>query len=153
MNIGINNNLNGLIEINADDIYTQNLYIDGVLLNPSSNNDIINQPIDLEGTNNLVSTNVNGNLIQPYSNASSSLQNLTVNNELNMNGDITQTNGSTSLQNLACQTLNLNSYITQNNSSNVSNTLGTTTIDNLIITNSLQLPSNISNPQAIKISR
>ena len=109
-------NTTGLNDVKADNVYTVNLYINNTLFNPDAINGLISQPSDLAGTNQLQKTQFNGDITQPNSSNSTSVQNLHNACTLYQDGSILQTNGNNSFQNINCKTITQsgNDYITQN---------------------------------------
>jgi hypothetical protein len=148
---GIRNNynsINGLIDLLATSVYTQYLYVNGQLITPIINNiftGLINQPLTLLGINELQQTTFNGSI-----NQSSGITNILQLNAENTNitGTLTQTSGNSSLGNLSVGiiTQTNNNYISQNQNGSYTNVLGPTNINNLVVTNSIQLPSDVSIP-------
>lgn len=151
MSTGLQSNYastNGLIDVYANDVYTDNLYISGIAFDPTTTSTLINQPLSLGGTNQLQQTNFNGNITQNNSANSTSVQNLSNTGAFNQNGPVNQTNGNAVLQNVACKVITQsgNDYITQNTSSTGVNTFGRTNVTDLVVTSSIVLPSDISLP-------
>jgi hypothetical protein len=143
-------NTTGLIDINSTNVYTDNLYIDGQLFNPNTISGIIKQNLSLTGQNDLIDTNFLGNIIQSDSSRSAYLANLHNTGVFNQNGSIQQVNGQVSVKDLNCGviTQSNNDYITQNVNSTGINTLASTNITNLVVTQSITLPNNISLPDS-----
>jgi hypothetical protein len=143
-------NTTGLIDINSTNVYTDNLYIDGQLFNPNNISGIIKQNLSLTGQNDLIDTNFLGNIIQSDSSRSAYLANLHNIGTFNQNGSIQQVNGQVSVRDVNCGviTQSNNDYITQNVNSTGINTLASTNITNLVVTQSITLPNNISLPDS-----
>lgn len=91
----------------------------------------------------------NGNINQIGTTSSNILKTTSINGSLTCQSDLIQTGGNTILKNITCDnvTMNSNKSISQSGSG-VSNSLGTTTVSNLVVTSSMTFPASVTIPSA-----
>lgn len=91
----------------------------------------------------------NGNINQIGTTAVNNLKTTSINGSLTCQSDIIQQGGNSVLKNVTCDnlTMNSNKSISQSGAG-VSNSLGTTTISNLVVTSAMSFPSTITIPEA-----
>lgn len=91
----------------------------------------------------------NGNITQTGTTSINTLKTTTINGSLTCQSDLIQTGGNTILKNITCDNVTMNSNKSINQSgSGVSNSLGTTTISNLVVTTAMTFPANTTIPEA-----
>jgi len=105
---------------------------------------------EFRDTVSVINTNVSqtqGGTIQQTGTNFNTLKDTKINGFIEIGSNITQTGGSTTLKDVVCDniTMNSNKGITQSGTG-VSNTLGTSTITNLTITGSVTFPSEVEIP-------
>jgi hypothetical protein len=144
--------LTGLCDINANSVYTDTLFVNGVEITGSNQNEfngVIIQDNSV-GNNTMNSITFNtGKGITQSSSSSNTFSNSTVSGTLVQQGDFYQSSGYTALKdtNIGILTQQNGKYITQLGTVG-SNTLRNTYVSDLTILNSLTLPSQISYPTA-----
>ena len=91
----------------------------------------------------------NGNINQTGTTSLNTLKTTSINGSLTCQSDLIQTGGNTVLKNITCDniTMNSNKSITQSGSG-ITNSLGTTTISNLTVSNSMTFPATVTIPSA-----
>lgn len=91
----------------------------------------------------------NGNINQIGTTSTNTLKTTSINGTLTCQSDLIQTGGNTVLKNITCDnvTMNSNKSITQSGSG-ISNSLGGTTISDLVVTTSMTFPATVTIPAA-----
>lgn len=145
------------ITANAETLGTltvTNLNVDnyGFYVNGFSNTISSSLPTTMNNTLKIVGnefTLENGNINQIGTTSTNTLKTTSINGTLTCQSDLVQTGGNTVLKNITCDnlTMNSNKSITQTGSG-VSNSLGSTTVSDLVVTSSMTFPSTVTIPSA-----
>lgn len=145
--ISANSETVGVLTCTTLNVDAYGFYVDGFANTISSSlPTTMNNPLSVVG-NTL--TLDNANLDQIGTTATNNLKTTSINGSLTCQSDLIQTGGNTQLKNVSCDniTMSANKSITQSGAG-VSNSLGTTTVSNLVVSTSMSFPAEITIPAA-----
>ncbi len=146
-NITANSETVGVLNCTTLNVDNYGFYVDGFGNTISSS-----LPTTMNNTLKIIAnefTLENGNINQIGTTAVNNLKTTSINGSLTCQSDIIQQGGNAVLKNITCDnvTMNSNKSISQSGAG-VSNSLGTTTISNLVVTSTMSFPSTVTIPEA-----
>jgi len=146
-NITANSETVGVLNCTTLNVDNYGFYVDGFGNTISSS-----LPTTMNNTLKIMAnefTLENGNINQIGTTSVNTLKTTTINGSLTCQSDLIQTGGNAVLKNITCDnvTMNSNKSISQSGSG-ISNSFGTSTISNLVVTTSMTFPASVTIPDA-----